>query len=480
MNLAQALRLLPPPSLRDSSSKSFGFGGGWEGVALVGAGGKSTALFQLARELPPPVIVTTTTHLHVDQIRLADSHWIGEKPENLTGLEDNLRGVMLVTGPLVRDRTTGLNAKAISRLREVIASHNLPLLIEADGSRQRPLKAPAAHEPVIPEWIKTVVVVAGMAGLGSPLTEEFVHRPDIFARLGGLKLGENITPDALVRVLTHPAGGLKSIPAGSRRIALLNQADTPELQAQAKRMAEQLLSSFHAVIITSLNPRSTIPNQQSKIYAVYEPVAGIILAAGGSSRFGQPKPLLDWHGRPFARAVAETALAAGLSPVVVVTGAHAQQVEIIVNDLPVMIVRNQDWQSGQGSSIQAGLRSLSSPSLRATSPKSFGSRGGWERVGAAIFLLVDQPQVTPAILQALIEEHARTRSPIVAPLVQGQRANPVLFDRLTFPDLMTLSGDVGGRAIFSKLPVNYLNWQDDSLLSDVDTPEEYRKLVNEE
>jgi len=480
MNLAQALRLLPPPSLRDSSSKSFGFGGGWEGVALVGAGGKSTALFQLARELPPPVIVTTTTHLHVDQIRLADSHWIGEKPENLTGLEDNLRGVMLVTGPLVRDRTTGLNAKAISRLREVIASHNLPLLIEADGSRQRPLKAPAAHEPVIPEWIKTVVVVAGMAGLGSPLTEEFVHRPDIFARLGGLKLGENITPDALVRVLTHPAGGLKNIPAGSRRIALLNQADTPELQAQAKGMVEQLLSSFHAVIITSLNPRSTIPNQQSNIPAVYEPVAGIILAAGGSSRFGQPKPLLDWHGKPFVRAVTEIALAAGLSPVVVVTGASAKQVELTLNDLPVMIVRNEDWQSGQSSSIQAGLRSLSSSSLRYSSHKSIGFGGGWEGVGAAIFLLADQPQVTMTVLYALVGEHAITRSPIVAPLVQGQRSNPVLFDRLTFPDLMALSGDVGGRAIFSKFPVDYLTWQDETLLSDVDTPEEYRKLVNEE
>jgi molybdenum cofactor cytidylyltransferase len=472
MNLAQALRLLPPPSLRDASPKSFGFGGGWEGIALVGAGGKSTALFQLARDLPTPVIVTATTHLHVDQIRLADSHWIREKPEDLAGLEENLRGVMLVTGPLDRDRTTGLNSHLISRLCEVCASHNLPLLIEADGSRQRPLKAPADHEPVIPEWVEAVVVVAGLAGLGKPLTDGFVHRPHIFARLSGLKMGENITHEALVRVLTHPSGGLKNIPSGARRVALLNQADTPEIQAQGKTLAENLLPTYHSVIIASLN--------QSQIYAVYEPVAGIILAAGGSSRFGQPKPLLDWHGKPFVRAVAETALAAGLSPVVVVTGAHAEQVEIAVNDLPVIIVRNEGWQSGQSSSIQAGLRSLPPPSLRDASPKSFGFGGGWEGVGAAIFLLADQPQVTTTVLHALTGEHARTRSPIVAPLVDGKRANPVLFDRFTFPYLMALNGDVGGRALFSKVPVNYLIWQDESLLSDVDTPEEYRRLVNGE
>jgi CTP:molybdopterin cytidylyltransferase MocA len=71
-------------------------------------------------------------------------------------------------------------------------------------------------------------------------------------------------------------------------------------------------------------------------------------------------------------------------------------------------------------------------------------------------------------------------APIVAPLVDGKRANPVLFDRTTFPELMALSGDVGGRAIFSKLPVDYLTWHDQSLLTDVDTLDDYRKLINRE
>jgi molybdenum cofactor cytidylyltransferase len=451
-------------------------------LAVTGAGGKTTALFQLARELASPenpVIVTATTHLHVDQTRLADSHWMAAKPDDLVDFEKNLRGVMLVTGPKEGDRTTGLNPDLLSRLREVHYRHYLPLLIEADGSKQRPLKAPAEHEPAIPDFVDMVLVVAGLTGLGKPLTNEFVHRPEIFAQLSGLNIGEIITPETLARVLAHPSGGIKNIPSASRRVALLNQADTPAIQAQAKTIAGELLPEYHAVVVASLNPlSSSLPNQQPSIYAVYEPVAGIILAGGGSNRFGQPKQLLDWHGKPFVRAVAETALVAGLSPVVVVTGAHAEQVESALHDLKVVIVRNPDWQTGQSTSIQAGLRALTQASSWDNSLENNGRLGGWERVGAAIFLLADQPQITPTILHALSEEHTRTMTPIVAPLIGGQRANPVLFDRVTFPDLMALEGDVGGRGIFSKVPVNYLTWHDENLLSDVDTADEYRKLVH--
>jgi molybdenum cofactor cytidylyltransferase len=487
MNLAQALRLLPPPSQRDTSPRSNGFGRGREGVAFVGSGGKSTALFQLARELPPPVIVSATTHLSTSQIRLADSHWIAEKPEDLAALEESLGGVMLVTGPIDGDRTTGLSDSLMNKLHAICMSHYLPLLIEADGSRQKPLKAPADHEPVVPQFVETVVVVAGLSGLGKPLTEEFVHRPKIFARLSGLKLGETITSEALIRELFHPAGGLNNLPSGVRRVLLLNQADTPEIQAQARGMTDQLRSCFHAVILASLDPRSTIAdlptsvlNPQSIIHAVHESVAGIILAAGGSSRFGQPKQLLDWRGQPFIRSVADAALAAGLSPVVVVTGANAEAVTLAISNLPVTIRLNPDWQMGQSSSIQAGLRALFQQSLQDATQNTCGAVTGWEEIGAAIFLLADQPQVTPTVLRALCEEHARTLAPIVAPLVQGQRANPVLFDRRSFQDLMALNGDVGGRAIFSKFPVNYLTWHDQDLLSDVDTPVEYRKLVHGE
>ena len=101
-------------------------------------------------------------------------------------------------------------------------------------------------------------------------------------------------------------------------------------------------------------------------------------------------------------------------------------------------------------------------------------------VGAAVFLLVDQPQVTKSVLKALVEKHAEGLFPVVAPMVIDQRANPVLFDRVTFPDLMDLEGDVGGRAILHKHRVEYLPWHDDRLLLDVDTPEQYQRLISDE
>jgi molybdenum cofactor cytidylyltransferase len=450
-------------------------------LALTGAGGKTAALFQLARELAAgesPVLVTATTHLHIDQIKLADVHWIAEKREDLEGFERNLHGVVLVTGPKEGDRTVGVSPGVAAWLHAFHKQYRLPLLIEADGSRRRPLKAPAEYEPVIPDYIDMVVVVAGMTGLGKPLTGDFVHRPEIFALLSGLNTGDNITTEALARVLIHPSGGLKNIPPGAQRVALLNQSDTPVLQAQAKTIAAQLLPSYESVVAASLNPVPALPGETPSIHAVYERVAGIVLAGGESARFGEPKQLLDWQGRPFVHAVAETALNAGLSPVLVVTGAHADRVENALHNLDVGIEYNPDWQAGQSSSIQAGLRSLAvTTGLRFLSGNKR-SMNSWEGVGAAIFLLADQPQVTPPILRALVEQHTRTMGSVIAPLVDGKRANPVLFDRITFPELMELSGDVGGRAVFSKFPVEYLTWHDQSLLADVDTVDDYRKLNN--
>jgi molybdenum cofactor cytidylyltransferase len=421
-------------------------------VAFIGAGGKTTAMFRLAAEMHPKVIVTATTHLGDWQTKLAGKHILTDA-DTLDETEMDFHGVLLITGKADGDRLQPVTKPLLRKLHQFCKNRFTPLLVEADGSRRKPLKAWADHEPPIPEFADMTVQVVGLSGLGRPLTDELVHRPEIFSKLSSLQMGETIRPEDIVKVLTHPEGGLKNIPGYARRVVLLNQADTSELQSIAHAIMPPLLSAYQSVIVGSL--------LNEEIYAVHEPVAGVVLAAGGSTRFGKPKQLLDWKGQPFVRAVAKTALQAGLSPVIVVTGANSEQIEAAINDLDVRIVRNEEWSSGQGSSLNAGAQVLASTN-----------------VGGAIFLLSDQPQVTTAVIRALVEKHAEGLYPVVAPMVMDRRGNPVLFDRAAFPDLETIEGDTGGRAIFHKYRVEYLPWHDDSLLLDVDTPEQYQRLIS--
>jgi molybdenum cofactor cytidylyltransferase len=220
-----------------------------------------------------------------------------------------------------------------------------------------------------------------------------------------------------------------------------------------------LLAAGYAAVIPA-HLESTDPTAQ--VWSVVEPVAGVVLAAGGSVRLGQPKQLLEWRGKSFVRAVCETALAAGLDPVVVVLGAYASEVHAALNGLDVQFVENADWESGQSGSVKAGLAAL---------PR---------QAGAAVFLLVDQPQAPPELVRALVERYSLTRHPIVAPLIDGQRGNPVLFGRRTFPHFANLSGDQGGRALFRHFDPDYVPWLDPAASLDVDTPEDYARLLKYE
>ena len=452
MNLVQALRL----SLN-------------EAVALVGAGGKTTAIFQLARQLPPPVIVSVTTHLGIQQARFADQHFIVRSADDLAILQDSISPeVILVTGDSTREgRLAGLPIDLMNTLFNITKERAIPLLIEADGARQKPLKAPADYEPVIPEFVNLVVLMAGLSGLGKPLTSEWVHRPERFTEISGLAVGEAISLQALQRVLTSSNGGLKGIPDGCRRIVLFSQADSSETQAQAQRMADNLLDHFSAVCVASLGT----PNEFQEaslagglnlpiIRAVHERIAGVILAGGGSKRLGKPKQILTWRGNTFVQQCISMALTAGLSPVILVTGAYHDQIIKLVNTESVRVIRNLDWESGQSTSVKSSLGVLP------------------PNIGGVIFLLVDQPHIPDTLIRALVELHAISMAPIIAPLVKGQRGNPVLFDRDTFPDFAYLHGDQGGRALFARYTVRWLEWQDESILLDVDSPEDYQRLLD--
>ncbi len=186
-------------------------------------------------------------------------------------------------------------------------------------------------------------------------------------------------------------------------------------------------------------------------------IVGIILAAGRSSRMGAPKQLVDWHGRPLVRAVAENALAARLDGLLVVTGGAHAEVEQALSGLALRLVHNPDFAAGQSTSLHAGVAALP-PGTAAT-----------------MILLGDQPFVDAGILDTLIDAWRATNAPIVAPSYRGRRGNPVLFASAVFPELLATSGDQGARELLQrrKADVRLVEFDDDQPLIDIDTPDDY-------
>jgi molybdenum cofactor cytidylyltransferase len=155
----------------------------------------------------------------------------------------------------------------------------------------------------------------------------------------------------------------------------------------------------------------------------------------------------------------DVALASQADPVVVVLGHQATACQAVLGDRPVQVVINSDWAQGQSSSVKAGLAALP------------------HNISAVLFLLADQPGVTPVIINALIARYRTTLAPVVWPEYKEQRGNPVLFDRVTFPELMRLSGDTGGRPVLRAHAqhAERVSVSDPGVVFDIDTPEEYAK-----
>ncbi len=185
-------------------------------------------------------------------------------------------------------------------------------------------------------------------------------------------------------------------------------------------------------------------------------VAGIVLAAGSSSRFGSPKQLLPWKETTVLNSVFNTAIETGLSPVIVVLGANADLIEPVLPD-GCIVVTNEMWSSGQSSSIRVGLSKLP------------------EEIHGVLVMLGDQPQINQVFCDCIVQRGLESGK-ITIPYVNDRRANPVFFPKNTLNRLGQVTGDKGGRGIFSEFQVELLPWLDDCMAMDIDSPEDYEKL----
>jgi molybdenum cofactor cytidylyltransferase len=188
-------------------------------------------------------------------------------------------------------------------------------------------------------------------------------------------------------------------------------------------------------------------------------ITAVVLAAGTASRFGSQKLLAPFGGATLVRRTVENVLASQVSETVVVLGRDGEEVRGALARLPVRFVTNPDFRSGLSSSLRAGVEAIEPSTL------------------AAVIVLGDQPGVTAAIIDQLIEEGKRSSRPIVVPDYAGVRGNPVVFDAAIFAELRAIEGDQGARGVIARDParVATVSFPFD-MPADVDTPEDFDRL----
>jgi probable selenium-dependent hydroxylase accessory protein YqeC len=244
-----------------------------ESVSLIGAGGKTTTMFRLAQEMREEgerVLVTTTTKIfkptkpHVDKLFLVeDVYALLQEAARLDP------PIVVGAGTAVDDdgKLLGLPVRWLDEIEKNKVFDSV--LIEADGAASRLFKIASDIEPVVPASCRLTIWVMAIKILGKPLEATWVHRPERLMALTGARPGAVITQELILRLVQHPEGSLKGVPPGSRKVALINQADSAEEIESARVLANALLGlGIERVVVTSFNNASPVQemiSQQPKV-----------------------------------------------------------------------------------------------------------------------------------------------------------------------------------------------------------------------
>jgi len=188
----------------------------------------------------------------------------------------------------------------------------------------------------------------------------------------------------------------------------------------------------------------------------------IILAAGASTRLGEPKQNLSFRGKNLLNHAITVAKETDYTPIIIITGAHTLETDDI-SDPEVYVVQNPDWQKGIAASISLGISYL-----QEKEPK----------ISGVILMVCDQPYVTSTILHQLITERIKTNKPIIACSYQDTLGTPVLYDKKYFEALSNLKGDEGAKKIILKNLEEVASITFDLGSIDIDTEEDYQQLLD--
>jgi len=442
-------------------------------AAIVGGGGKTTLMFALANALPGRVVTTTTTRIFAAQMALSPEvvFFTAEDAKNAEGNENfalsasfavNLSaaldrfGQCLVVGQVVGEKARGVPPSLPGQL---LARPDVDfVLVEADGSRMRPIKAPAAHEPVIPPQTTLVVPVVGVDALDGRLSE-VAHRPERVAEIVNCELSIvncELTPEMVATLLVHSEGGLKGVPAGARVIPFINKVETAAQLDAARQIARLALHDPRIMQVVIGAAKTELPAREA-----HRRVTAVVLAAGQAKRMGRTKQLLPWGETTVLGQTLRNVKETAVHHILVVTGHEADKVAAIAQAEGVETVHNPQFEAGEMlSSLQTAVRALP------------------EWATAVLVMLADQPMVEPETINALLFAYWQGRGELIAPEFGGKRGNPVLIGRRCFADLLALPPGSAPRALLRHYAddLHLVAAGSNSVLQDLDSPDDYERL----
>jgi molybdenum cofactor cytidylyltransferase len=430
-----------------------------EVVSLIGAGGKTSTFIALAHEMVAEgwrVLATTTTRIDADQLSLMPrslAYNAGSPAITQTLNEDHS---VFVHSDIRGGKVYGPPPEWFAWALDALDAD--ALLIEADSAGGLPLKAPYLDEPVIPPETSLVIPIASLAVLGQPLDDRHVYNPAAMIERYGFYPDTPVLSPWIAQVLRDEELGLHGVPERARVVALLN-GSPPEgyLRLRAHLIARMILRSSRIAGVTIGSVRSADP-----ISEVQRPVGAIVLAAGMSSRMaaaGQHKVLLPWTtGKTILEHIIDQLILARIDHITVVTGNRADEVGALAEKRGAKVVFNPNYQTGEMlSSLKAGLKAQPA------------------NVAAVLVVLGDQPRIQPKIVGQITMAYAEGKGDLIAPSYQMRRGHPILIDRRYWSEMLALPDDGVPRDVIRQHTVTHINVDNDSVLQDVDTPDDYKQ-----
>jgi molybdenum cofactor cytidylyltransferase len=445
-------------------------------VAIYGAGGKTSLLYRFARELSglkKKVILTTTTKIY--KPGKIPCVICSELKKALVELQRELGSndlVALGSSLLPENKLAGIDLSWVEEIHSLGAAPYI--LVEADGAGGKPIKGYAPYEPVLPQASTIIIPLLGLDALGLFPDKRFVHRPELLLKITGSAPGEQLSEEHLLRCLKYMIELGTEMSPEARIIPVLNKVDLLQDKEMPGMIAKGTVAgtfleepALDRFLFTSLREEVALKYIFDLSGRFSRPfITCVVLAAGSSYRMGANKLSLKINDQTLLDLSLKNVFKSRVDEVILVTRPgfifppHTLE---ILNDPKVKVVTNNNHLEGIASSLKTGIA--------ASHPLAQG----------IIFTLADQPFIPPEVYDLLIKEYASSLNMLTCPLYKGKRGNPVLFDRRTWPQLMRLEGDEGGRQIISSIPDRekcYIETLFPGILVDIDTPEDLQKYAN--